>query len=101
MGSGKEIRRPDSPLDGPKDGVIMNTDCIRTDFLEREEEREAIFQQREKSTAHISASEEMGIFSIRDMQSGIMLTISYIDAMEVMRASIDAAKEVRPCKETT
>ena len=88
----RKIYRPDSPQDGPMDGVQMRTDCIRTDFVENPKEGEAVFQQREKSDSHISASAEMGIFSIRDMESGVMLTVSFEDAMTLMAAAVDASK---------
>lgn len=93
----RKICRPDSPEDGPKDGVQMKADCIRTDFIENPEEGEALFQQREKSNSHISASVEIGILSIRDMQSGVMLTVSFQDVMEVMAAALDVAKEEGKC----
>lgn len=93
------ICRPDSPQDGPMDGVQMKADCIRTDFIENPTENEAVFQQREKSESHINASVEIGIFSIRDMQSGVMLTVSLRDAMEVISEALAAAKEVGTCEE--
>lgn len=95
----RKICRPDNPLDGPMDGVQMKADCIRTDFIENS--GEALFTQRDKSDAHISASVEIGIFSIRDMQSGVMLTVSFQDAMEVMAAAADAAREAGKCTERT
>lgn len=88
-----ENRRPSNPQDGPRDGVIGVAECIRTDFLENPAEGKAAFQQREKSDAHISASMEIGIFSIRDMQSGVMLAVSLQDAMEVIVAATNAAKQ--------
>lgn len=88
-----EIRRPSNPQDGPRDGVIGAAECIRTDFLENSADGEVLFTQREKSNAHISASMEIGIFSIRDMQSGLMLTVSLQDAMEVIVAATNAARE--------
>lgn len=88
-----EIRRPDSPSDGPSDGVMGMVECIRTDFLENPGENEAAFQQRPKSQAHITASVEIGTFGIRDMESGVMLTVCLQDAMAVMKAALDAAKK--------
>ncbi len=90
----RKICRPDSPTDGPMDGVQMKADCIRTDFIENSDEGEGLFTQRDKSDAHISASAEIGIFSIRDMKTGVMLTVSFHDAMELMAAAVDAAKEI-------
>ena len=89
----KRICRPDCPQDGPKDGVMMNTDCIRTDFFENPAEGEALFQQSDKGEAHISASMEIGIFSIRDMRTGVMLSVSIVDAMELMAEAASAAKD--------
>lgn len=89
----KKICRPNSPTDGPMDGVQMKTDCIRTDFLDNPAEGESVFQQREKSEAHITASVEIGLFGIRDMATGVMLTVSLEDAMEIMKEAIDASKK--------
>lgn len=90
----KRVCRPDCPSDGPQDGVMLKTDCIRTDFIENPGEGEAVFQQREKGEASITASAELGVFSIRDRVSGIMLTVSFGDAMAVMADAVKAAKEV-------
>lgn len=95
-----EIKRPQNCQDGPTDGVMGVVECIRTDFLENPGENEAAFQQRAKSMAHISASVEIGIFSIRDMQSGTMLTVSIADAMEVLKTALDISKEVSGCQRT-
>lgn len=97
----RKIRRSDRPMDCPVDGVQMMADCIRTDFVENPGENEALFSQREKSAAHISASMEIGVFSIRDMQSRVMLTVAFQDAMEVMAAAVEAAREAGTCIERT
>lgn len=88
--SKKTIKRPDSPEDGPMDGAKMITDCIRTDFIENPKEGEALFNQQEKTEAHISASVEIGILSIRDMATGVMLTVSLPDAVKVINATVEA-----------
>ena len=89
----KKICRPDSHSDGPSDGVMLKTECIRTDFIDNPEGEGAMFQQREKSEASITASVEMGILSIRDRASNTMLTVSFQDALEIMSAALEAAKE--------
>lgn len=94
-----EIKRPGSPQDGPGDGVMGVVECIRTDFLENPAEGEAAFQQRPKSAAHITASVEIGTFGIRDMETGVMLTVCLADAMEVMKLAIDASKRAKGCQE--
>ena len=94
----KRICRPDSHADGPSDGVMLKTDCIRTDFIGNSGQDEAVFQQRDKSEASISASVELGVFSIRDRASEIMLTVSLEDATEVVAAAFNAAKEGDSCK---
>ena len=48
---------------------------------------------REMSQAHITASVEIGTFGIRDMATGVMLTVSLEDAMEIMKEAIDASKK--------
>lgn len=97
----RKICRPDSPTDGPMDGVQMKADCIRTDFIDNPNEKEGMFTQRDKSEAHISASAEIGIFSIRDLESGVMLTVSLQNAMELLAAAVDAAREAGECIERT
>lgn len=92
-----EIKRPGNPQDGPNDGIMGVVECIRTDFLENPAEGEAAFQQRPKSEAHITASVEIGTFGIRDMATGVMLTVSLADAMEVLKEAIDASKEENEC----
>lgn len=89
----KIIKRPDSPQDGPMDGAMMTTDCIRTDFIENPAENEAVYTQREKTEAHISASVEMGILSIKDMASGVMLTVSLEDAVAVIDSTVEVHKK--------
>lgn len=93
MEENKRICRPDSPADGPADAVMLKTDCIRTDFIENPTEGEAVYQQREKGEASITASYEIGVFSIRDRVSGVMLSIAFEDAMEVIAEAVEAAKE--------
>ena len=94
MSEEKKICRPDSPKDGPQDGVMLKTNCIRTDFLENPSEEEAVFQQQEKSEASITSSVELGTFSIRDRSSGVMLTVAFEDAMAVMADAIAISREV-------
>ena len=88
-----QIKRPNTPLDGPSDGVIGVVECIRTDFLENPAEGEAAFRQMDKSQAHITASMEIGIFGIRDMATGVMLTVRLEDAMEIMKEAIDVSRK--------
>lgn len=89
----KIIKKPDSPQDGPMDGVMMVTDCIRTDFIENPAEDEALYTQKGKTRAHISASVEIGILSIKDMVTGVMLTVSLEDAVAVINSAVEAHKE--------
>lgn len=98
MDNKMEIKRPGSPQDGPGDGVMGVVECIRTDFLENPAEGEAAFQQRPKSEAHITASVEIGTFGIRDMETGVMLTVCLEDAMEVMRIALEASKGEAVCQ---
>lgn len=98
----KVMSHPDSPADGPMDGVMMKTDCIRTDFFQSPNESGAMFQQRDKSEASITASMELGTFSIRDRQSEVMLSVSIVDAMEVLAEAMNRAKkEDAKCQEET
>lgn len=96
------MSHPDSPTDGPMDGVMLKTDCIRTDFFQSPNENGAMFQQRDKSEASITASMELGTFSIRDRQSEVMLSVSIVDAMEVLADAMNRAKkEDAGCQEGT
>lgn len=88
-----EIKRPSTPREGPSDGVTGVVECIRTDFLENSSGSEVVFRQRDKSQAHITASVELGCFGIRDMTTGVMLTVSLEDAMEIMKEAIDASRK--------
>ena len=96
----KVVCRPDSHSDSPCDAVQLKTMCIRSDFTEKSDGT-IDFTQEEKSEAHISASVEMGILSIRDMKTGVMLTVVIDDAMVLLAAALDAAKEKESCTETT
>lgn len=97
----KKICRPDSPQDGPKDGVMLKTECIRTDFVDEGKDEEPVIQQREKGEASITASIELGVFSIRDRSTDTMLSVAFQDAMEVIAAALDASKEAKECTEKT
>lgn len=97
----KVICRTDSPMDGPADGVTLKTECVRTDFAEIQKDGEPPFKSLGKGEASITASMELGVFSIRDRVSNVMLTISILDAMEVLAAATEAAKEVGECTERT
>lgn len=93
MDNEKVICRPSDKQDGPSDGVLMKTNCIRTDFIENPKEGESMYTQRDKSEANITASVEIGIFSIRDKQTGVMLTVSLEDAMEVIAEALKSKKD--------
>lgn len=95
-----KIYRSDG-IAGPSDGIRMVTYCVRTDFIENPKKGELPFAQRERSDCHISASADIGTFSIRDMQSGTMLTVSLQDVLKVMVAVLDPTKEVDKCSEKT
>ncbi len=88
-----EIKRPNAPHDGPSDGIIGVCECIRTDFLENPTEGEAVFRQIDKSQAHITASMEIGIFGIRDMATGVMLTVRIEDVIEIIKEALDTSKK--------
>lgn len=74
----------------PKDGVMKDAYCVRTDFS-LEDGRN--FKQKNKSKAHISASVELGIMSIRDIETGVMLTININDAMDLLFDAAEKSKD--------
>lgn len=78
-----------NPVDGPADGVMIDTECIRTDFSS---ESELEFTQNDATKAHISASVELGVFSIRDMSTGVMLTVPILEAASVVAEAIENSK---------
>lgn len=95
----RSICRPDSPLDGPADGMILKTDCIRADILENPNESKVIIQQREKSEASIAASVGLGTFSIRDRASGVMLTVAIEDVAAILNEAMsETDKEKAKCQ---
>lgn len=87
-----EIKRA-KPGEGPPDGVMGVTECIRTDFFENPNGGGDAFRQMEKTHAHITASVEIGTFGIRDVETGVMLAVRLEDAMEVMKEAIDASQK--------
>lgn len=95
------IKRVDNPMDGPKDGVQATVECIRTDFLGKGKRKKGgvPFKQRPKSKAQISASHELGVLSIHDMSSDVMLTVSIEDAVSLITAAIITSKEERKNEE--
>lgn len=78
-----------NPVDGPADGVMIDTKCIRTDFSSENEQE---FTQNDVTKAHISASVELGTFSIRDMSTGVMLTVPIFEAVCVVTEAIETSK---------
>lgn len=87
------------PKAGPLDGVQLRTDCIRTKFTKAVQKTGYPFKQME-SKANISASVETGTFSIRDMQTDVMVAIRLEDAMAVCAAAADAARRLSECQTT-
>lgn len=83
------VTKASNPIDGPADGVMIDTECIRTDFSS---ESELEFTQNDATKAHISASVELGVFSIRDMSTGVMLTVSLMEAASAVAEAIENSK---------
>lgn len=86
MEKDKRIRHVENPGDGPADGVTMATACVFTKF-----EDGNISKQEGPNEAHITASAELGIFSIRDVKSDIMLTVAFEDAVSLIAELFSAA----------
>ena len=86
----KVLCRPEN-AEGPCDAVQLKTECIRSDFTENPDGT-VDFDQKENSEANISASYELGYFSVRDKKSGVMLTVAFDDVVVLMAAALDAAK---------
>lgn len=75
--------------DIPADGVMIDTKCVRTDF-----DNNDTFNQSDLTDAHISVSLELGTFSIRDMNSNVMLSVSASDVAMVMKLGYEKASNV-------
>lgn len=67
-----KIYQNDNPKNGPLDGVQLRTDCVRTKFTQKRQKTGYPFKQSQ-TKANVSASVETGTFSIRDVQTNIML----------------------------
>lgn len=78
-------------VDGPEDGIIGVTSCLRTDFDKDDENK---FSQLPKSEAHISTSVGLGLFSVRDMGTGVMLTCRLEDVYTVLVEAVKRSREV-------
>lgn len=94
-----KIYQNDNPKDGPLDGVQLRTDCVRTKFTQKRQKTGYPFKQSQ-TKANVSASVETSTFSIRDVQTNIMLAIRLEDAMAVCVAAADASRKVEGCTET-
>lgn len=94
-----KIYKNEDPKNGPLDGIQLRTDCIRTKFTKKKQKTGYPFKQME-TKANVSASVETGTFSIRDMQTNVMLAIRIEDAMAVCAAAADASRKVDECTET-
>lgn len=83
----------------PNDGVMVDALCMKTQF-----KRNGKFIQSKPHPCHISASIELGVFSIRDMTNGIMFSITFDDALSVMVEAVDKARKLedagQPAAET-
>lgn len=94
-----KIYQNDNPKNGPLDGVQLRTDCVRTKFTQKRQKTGYPFKQSQ-TKANVSASVETGTFSIRDVQTNIMLAIRLEDAMAVCAAAADASRKAEGCTET-
>lgn len=94
-----KIYQNDNPKNGPLDGVQLRTDCVRTKFTQKRQKTSYPFKQSQ-TKANVSASVETGTFSIRDVQTNIMLAIRLEDAMAVCAAAADASRKAEGCTET-
>lgn len=90
----KKFIRVGNPEAGPIDGVRLETQCIRTDFSPEREGKEDFFNQREVSKCSIAASAELGTFSIRDIDSNVMLSVRLVDAMELIAFAMETSADL-------
>lgn len=99
MDEKNKICKNTDPKAGPLDGVQLKTDCVRTRFTKRIQKTGYPFKQ-EQTDANVSASVETGTFSIRDMQTNVMVAIRIEDAMAVCAAAVDASRRMSECQTT-
>lgn len=97
MDEKNKICQNTDPKAGPLDGVQLKTDCVRTRFTKRIQKTGYPFKQ-EQTDANVSASVETGTFSIRDMQTNVMVAIRIEDAMAVCAAAVDASRRMSECQ---
>ncbi len=94
-----KIYQNTDPKAGPLDGVQLKSDCVRTIFTKRIQKTGYPFKQAQ-SEANVSASVETGTFSIRDMQTNVMVAIRLEDALAVCAAAVDASRRLSECQTT-
>lgn len=85
---------PTNIKEGPDDGVMVDAQCMKTQF-----KRNGKFTQSKPHPGHISASMELGVFSIRDMTNGLMLSVTIQDALYVMSEALNKAKKLEEAGE--
>lgn len=90
----KNFIRVGNPEAGPIDGVRLETQCIRTDFIPERVGNDDFFNQREVSKCSIAASAELGTFSIRDIDSNVMLSVRLVDAMELIAFAMETSADL-------
>ena len=78
------IRHPRAN-EGPEDGVMMDAQCVRNTFHGNR------VKPHGPHKAHITASVELGVFSIRDMEANVMLTVALQDAMAAIKEATGRA----------
>ena len=74
--------------EAPADAVALDALCMRAVLSDEHRNPEGPHK------AHITASAELGVFSIRDMEANVMLTVTLKDAMAVVSAATEWAQEL-------
>ena len=98
MADEKKIILNTDPKQGPLDGVQLKTECIRTKFTKMIQKNGCKFIQKQ-TDASVTASYEAGVFSIRDLKTDMMLSVSVDEAMAVCAAAADASRRLQETKE--
>lgn len=94
-----KIYQNTDPKAGPLDGVQLRIDCVRTRFTRAVQKTGYPFKQAQ-TEANVSASVETGTFSIRDIQTNVMVSIRIEDVMAVCAAAVDASRRLSVCQTT-
>ena len=81
----------DNPMDGPADGVTLETNGVHTMFKVKKRARQ-IGRQR-KTPVRIMGSVELGVVSLTDCYGNQMITVPIADMIEILAEVLTISRE--------